>query len=290
MLIRHLKGSAVASDTTLNGMLRHIHACQTARLPGQRLAFHLGATHVGWVQPALAAALRGMPGIEVAAGRVTLADAAALPDLARRMADQGHCRWRGEAFDVRQRPDGPVLGQIDRGAIPAFGMLSIGVHVNGLVRRADGLHLWVGRRAADKSLDPDKLDHLVAGGVPAGLTPEQTLEKEAEEEAAIPPALARQARLVGRVTYAMERAEGLRRDFLLCYDLDVPEDFTPTPTDGEVAFFQLWPIRRVLETVRDSDEFKFNVNLVLIDLFLREGLVGGADAVELRSALEAGRA
>ena len=32
----------------------------------------------------------------------------------------------------------------------------------------------------------------------------------------------------------------------------------------------------MLETVRETDEFKFNVNLVLIDLFLRRGLVGGA--------------
>ena len=121
-----------------------------------------------------------------------------------------------------------------------------------------------------------------------GLTPEQTLVKEAEEEAAIPPELARQARLVGRIAYAMERLEGLRRDDLLCYDLDVPEDFTPRPTDGEVAVFELWPVQRVLETVRDTDEFKFNVNLVLIDLFLREGLIAGDAAVRLRDALEAG--
>src|SRR6185312_10878573 len=116
----------------------------------------------------------------------------------------------------------------------------VGVHANGLVRRADGLHLWVGRRAAHKALDPNKLDHIVAGGVPAGLTPEQTLEKEGGEEAAIPPDLIRQARQVGRIAYAMERPEGLRRDCLFCYDLDVPEGFVPHPNDDEVAVFELW--------------------------------------------------
>ena len=30
---------------------------------------------------------------------------------------------------------------------------------------------------------------------------------------------------------------------------------------------------RVFEAVRDTDQFKFNVNLVLIDLFLRLGLI-----------------
>jgi hypothetical protein len=53
----------------------------------------------------------------------------------------------------------------------------------------------------------------------------------------------------------------------------LPEDFTPNPSDGEVAGFELWPIERVFETVLETDAFKFNVNLVLIDLFLRQGLV-----------------
>ena len=52
--------------------------------------------------------------------------------------------------------------------------------------------------------------------------------------------------------------------------------------------FELWPIARVLQTVRDTDDFKFNVNLVLIDLFLREGLVGGREAEELRAGLAGG--
>jgi thiamine pyrophosphokinase len=69
----------------------------------------------------------------------------------------------------------------------------------------------------------------------------------------------------------MERAEGLRRDRLHCYDLMLPESFEPHPVDGEVAGFELWPIQRVFDAVRDTDEFKFNVNLVLIDLFERFG-------------------
>ena len=157
------------------------------------------------------------------------------------------------------------------------------MHVNGLVRRADGLHVWIARRAADKLLDPGKLDHITAGGVPAGLTPEQTLVKEAAEEAAIPASLASQARHVATIGYAMERPEGLRRDLLHCYDLDLPEDFMPQAADGEVASFELWPIARVLQTVRDTDDFKFNVNLVLIDLFLRQGLVAEPEAESLRA-------
>jgi 8-oxo-dGTP pyrophosphatase MutT (NUDIX family) len=183
------------------------------------------------------------------------------------------------------RPDGSVLAQIDRGAIPSFGIQALGVHVNGLVQRADGLHVWIARRAMNKLLDPGKLDHIVAGGVPAGLSPAETLVKEAGEEAAIPPEVAALAVHVGAFGYAMERPEGLRRDWVHCYDLMLPEDFIPEAADGEVAGFELWPLARAFETVRDTDEFKFNVNLVLIDLFIRQGLIAGTEADSLRTGL-----
>ena len=174
------------------GFLRHVRACNNAVLPGERLPFRIGAAQVGWVKPDFAARLAAFPEIAAAADGVALTDAAALPAIARRLSDAGCYRWRREEFDIRAEPDGPVLARLDRGALPSFGVMAVGVHVNGLVRRPDGLHVWVARRAADKLLDPSKLDHIVAGGVPAGLTPAETLVKEAEEEAAIPASLARQ--------------------------------------------------------------------------------------------------
>jgi 8-oxo-dGTP pyrophosphatase MutT (NUDIX family) len=129
------------------------------------------------------------------------------------------------------------------------------VHVNGLVRRADGLHLWVAVRARDKSIAPGKLDNIVAGGIPAGLSPEETLVKEAAEEAGIPPELAATARPAGRIGYVMawhepRQARGMRRDTLHVFDLDVPEGFVPRPGDGEVERFELWPVGRVFAAVR----------------------------------------
>jgi len=100
--------------------------------------------------------------------------------------------------------------------------------------------------------------------------------------------LASQARPVGHITYAMVRPEGLRRDVLCCYDLTLPADFRPTPADGEVEAFELWPIAQVVDSVRQTDDFKFNVNLVLIDLFIRLGLLKGAEADRLRAGLQAG--
>jgi 8-oxo-dGTP pyrophosphatase MutT (NUDIX family) len=271
----------------MNPFMRHIAACKNADLPGDRIALRLGVhpDPVGWVGPAAAGTVRRFAGVAESLDGLTLADPAALQDLARALVAAGHGRWRREAFDVRAYPDGPVLAEVDRGLLPVLGIQAQGVHVNGLVRRADGLHLWVAVRAANKALDPNKLDHIVAGGVPAGLTPWETLIKEAGEEAAIPPDLAARAVPVGRIGYAMERAEGLRRDLLHCYDLDLPDSFVPHPADGEVARFELWPVTHALELVRDGCSFKFNVNLVLIDLFVRSGLIVGDQAAELRGAL-----
>lgn len=282
-----MKGKGVGDTATIGGFLRHIRGCNNARLPGERRPFRFGETPVGWVKPDLAAALAGFPAVTADATAVTLNDPAALASITATLADRGLCARRGELFDVRARPDGPVLAQIDRGAVPLFGVCAVGAHLNGLVRRPDGLHVWIARRAANKTLDPGKLDHITAGGVPAGLTPRETMIKEAGEEAAIPAPLASQARHVGTLSYAMERSEGLRRDIVHCYDLDLPGGFVPRPVDGEVAAFELWPVADAVAAVRDSDAFKFNVNLVLIDLFLRHGFL---DSAVLRAALESGAA
>ncbi len=114
------------------------------------------------------------------------------------------------------RPDGPALAQIDRGAIPSFGIQASGcTSTAGATRRRS---VSVGRQARQgQAAGPRKLDHIVAGAIPAGLGPMQTLLKEAEEEAAIPAELAATAVQVGVVEYAMgpQRGPPARRAVLL---------------------------------------------------------------------------
>ncbi len=71
-------------------------------------------------------------------------------------------------------------------------------------RDASGLALWVGHRAADKRVAPNKLDNLVAGGIGNGHGLAETLVKEADEEAMIPPELIARAVPAGAVAYRME--------------------------------------------------------------------------------------
>ena len=277
---------------------RHVEMCNDATDLRGLVPWRIGPARVGWVTEDVARGLRslrgafhaGGDGLELVSDDGVEARSKALERVVAHLATTGLVSPRGEAFDVRAEPDSEPLARLDRGALSPLGVISQGVHVNGRVRRPDGLHLWVGWRSKDKNVAPGKLDNLVAGGVPAGLTPMQTLLKEAAEEASMPPDLAARARRVSRVSYRMTDGPGIRRDVLHCFDLDVPEDFTPVPGDDEVERYELWPAGRVLEAVRDTSEVKFNVNLVLIDLFLREGLVdpAGEEGRRLRAGLDPG--
>jgi 8-oxo-dGTP pyrophosphatase MutT (NUDIX family) len=192
-----------------------------------------------------------------------------------RLNEAGEFRkLRGEYFPVLHDWHETPAMKLDRAGVPLLGVRGFGVHVNGFVRDAGGrFSLWVGKRARDKRTEPGKLDHLVAGGQPHGLSFRENLIKEAEEEASIPRDLAEKAKPVGALAYVLEREQGLRDDVLFLYDLELPADFVPKNQDGEVEFFELWPVERVMQRVRDTDDFKFNVALVNIDFFLRHGLL-----------------
>jgi 8-oxo-dGTP pyrophosphatase MutT (NUDIX family) len=182
-------------------------------------------------------------------------------------------RRYGEIYPVfAQTRDTPFF-QIDRGVASYFGIRTFGQHVNGYVRKADGYWLWIGRRSMDKPHEPGKLDHIVAGGLPFGLSLKENLRKECEEEAGIEAALADTAIPVGIVSYVRQNERGLKPDTLYCYDLELSQDFQPVCQDGEVDEFMLLPVDEVTELVRDTDEFKLNCNLVIIDFLIRHGLI-----------------
>lgn len=259
----------------------HIAACNTYRAADFR-PLRLGATRIGWVRHDNAAVLRRFPEIF----RVSEADVAliagggfaalseAVDGVIETLVAEGLIdKWRHEDFAVAPRWGQTPLFKLDRGAVGFFGIRSYGVHINGVRRDGDVLKLWIGRRAADKKVAPDKLDNMVAGGIGYGHGLVETMIKEAGEEADIPPSLASRAVPVGALTYRMATRLGMREDVLFVFDLDVPAAFTPRNTDGEIAEFHLMAAQEVVARVRESDDFKFNVNLVIIDFALRHGLI-----------------
>lgn len=186
----------------------------------------------------------------------------------------GHLpRTREELYPVMARLGDEPLMQIDRAWVPSFGIIATGIHVNGYVETEQGLDMWIGVRARDRLIAPGKLDNMIAGGQPIGLSLAENVVKEAAEEADVPADLAAKAHPVGAVSYVMEVKQGLRRDVLYMYDLALPDDFKPHNTDGEIEGFLRWPAHRAVRVARETEEFKFNVALVIIDFALRHGLV-----------------
>jgi len=209
------------------------------------------------------------PGLDDFAAR-----SAAMDEMLGALRDEGAFPgWRGEFYPVMPEWGDAPLMQVERATCPWLGVRSWGVHINGYVRKSDGIHMWIARRARDKQTYPGMLDNMVAGGQPIGIGLMENIVKECAEEAAIPEDVARTARAVGTIAYCHQFEDGVKPDQQFCYDLELPADFVPRNTDGEVESFELWPIARVAETVRETFEFKFNCSLVIIDFLIRHGLL-----------------
>lgn len=194
----------------------------------------------------------------------------------RRLADDKLLTgWRDELLPVATGFNQPALFLLERAAVPAFGVKAYGVHVNCFVRLPDSdeVEIWVARRSKSKTLWPGMLDHAVAGGQPYGISPADNVVKEAGEEAGIPEAMARKAVATGVVSYEVTTKEGLKRDVLFCYDLELPASFVPTARDGEVEEFFRLPVSRVWELVESTDEYKPNCRLVIMDFLVRHGYI-----------------
>ena len=279
--------------------LDHIHACNRWT-PADFQPFVVAGEQAGWVRRGFALRLaawgedfalaedalvwRAAPaGFE----RRTEAFAALCADLDRRGVVS---HLHGERYPVLTGAGAPRF-LMDRAVAPYFGIRAFGQHVNGYVRRDDGLHLWIARRSQSRRVEPGKLDHVVAGGLPWGIGLEENLRKECWEEASLPADIADRARPVGIVSYCRDSDRGLKPDTIYCYDLELPEGVTPRCNDDEVESFRLLPAAEVMRIVDSTDDFKLNCNLVIVDFLIRHGLLSPthpeylAVAAGLRAAL-----
>lgn len=262
--------------------LDHIHACNNFDA-AQFLPFDIAGVRVGWIHRGNVDKLAPFETVfSITGASVSLAGGlddfesrsqAMVPVVDALAAAGAISQPRQELYPIAEDLHTPPLMKIERSACPFFGVRASGVHMNGFVRRADGLHMWIARRAGGKMTYPDMLDNMVAGGQPLGLGLKENMIKECGEEAGIPEEIARHVRPVGFITYDHQADDGAKPDRQFCYDLELPESFQPVAADGEVGEFMLWPIEKVAAVVRDTFEFKFNCNLVIIDFLIRHGFL-----------------
>jgi len=263
----------------------HIRTCNNYD-PSCVVPLTAGSARIGLLRRDNAEALRRFPDVFtvterrvelVARGDITAVSRAVDAVVDALVAERHVPKWRNESFDVAPRWGATPVFRLDRGAVPFFGTRAYGVHLNGYLRRGETLDLWVGRRSPGKQIAPNKLDNLVAGGIGNDYGVRETLLKEGEEEAAISRSLMSRAISAGAVSYRMETRLGIRDDVLFVYDLEMPADFVPENRDGEIVHFEVMPVSAVLERIRTTSDFKFNVNLVILDFALRHGLLSPDD-------------
>jgi hypothetical protein len=181
--------------------------------------------------------------------------------------------WVGEQYSISTDFGGPSMMLLERAAVAFLGVQGYGIHLNGLVRKTDGIYVWVAVRSKSKPFWPGQLDQIVAGGQPEGISLLDNLVKEAAEEAAIEETVARTSTFASEIRYCSQTHRGLNNDGIFAYDLWLDETFIPHNTDGEVESFQLIPIEEMARITETTDHFKDNCNLVNIDLLLRMGLI-----------------
>ena len=145
------------------------------------------------------------------------------------------------------------------------------MHLNGIAGDPENKLLWLARRAKDRPQYPGAMDHLVAGGLTAGISADRVMIRECFEEAGIPEQLACKAQPCGQVSLFMEYRGRIKRDLLFCYDLILPEDFVPCNKDGEVESFFKKSFSKVEALIAETEEIKLNCNLVMLDFLIRQG-------------------
>lgn len=266
--------------------LERINACNTADT-NRYLPFLIDDHHVGWLKPDFAHRLSDWPGVfSVSSDSVQIQRdisgfnerSSAVDTVIRKLVANKIIRDHlDEPYPVTPGGRDNAMMVIDRGAASHFGIRCFGQHLNGFVIKDSGLHLWIARRARDRRIFPGLLDNMVAGGLPWHISLHDNLLKECMEEAGMPTELAAQAYPVGTVSYLAESLIGIKPDTLFCYDIELPQDFIPVCTDGEVESFELLPVGAVMEIVRDTEKFKPNCNLVIIDFLIRHGQLDADD-------------
>ena len=260
-------------------------ACTHASHAGRELPalpFYVKEQAVGWLTPSFADQLRRWPHVfEVAGAFVTLrakpdtpqGRSDAMAQVANELKRDGVIGgWRDELVSVASHYGAPELFRIERAASRHFGLMAYAAHLNGFTLKGGLAHAWIARRSPDKHVDPDKLDNLVGGRIAAGMSVDETLRKEAWEEAGIPPAMLGEVSCLGAVRVEYSVPEGLHREIMFVHDLWAPEDFKPANQDGEVSEIRCMPVEEVLQNLLAGD-FTLDAGTVMIDGLLRLGAV-----------------
>ena len=205
------------------------------------------------------------------------ARSAALAEVAAVLRGEGALpAWRDEPYAVARDFGDVPLFVIERGAARYFGVVTYAAHVNGITHAGAEPRMWLARRSLQKAVDPGLLDNLVGGGIGAAFRVDETVIKEAWEEAGIEPALARRSRPAGVLHSRRAMSDGVQREVLFVHDLALPPDFVPVNQDGEAIEHRLVSLAEAAHAISATaspHEVTPDASLVVLDYLLRQGAI-----------------
>ena len=180
----------------------------------------------------------------------------------------------GEMFPCTLNIMGKVYFELDRALVEYLGIRGYGVHLVAYVKENKKIKIWTPKRAKNKLIEPNKLDNTVAGGISAGETIYEALIRESYEEAALEKKIIREAVQYGAINYIWRNKEfSIRRDTLFLYDLELSKDVIPKNIDGELVKFRLLSVKKIIEKIQKTDDFKKNCVLVIASFLIKRGLI-----------------
>ncbi|ODQ82918.1 hypothetical protein BABINDRAFT_170034 [Babjeviella inositovora NRRL Y-12698] len=197
--------------------------------------------------------------------------------------------WRDEQYVVYHPLSVPYL-RVERAFSVLIGVVTYGVHINGYVPKEHSTtgktQMWIARRSTTKPTFPGMLDNTIAGGIGYPQTVNETVIKEAMEEASLPEEyVTEHVRSAGVLSYmyqhdptSMKEAGLIQPEVQFIYDLPFI-GVVPGVNDDEVGGFELMDIADVKQAML-CGEFKPNCAMVMLDFLIRHGFLRAGTAVD----------
>lgn len=178
--------------------------------------------------------------------------------------------WRNENYGIYTESEAghadftQSLGALERASFRRLGLISRAVHINAYY--PDGT-ICLGKRASTKSIDPNRLDNMTAGGIPINESIHDCAIRELREEANVPVDIASNIQFVDSIHIQRNELDGTHNEVIYCFDLALPDDFVPRNQDGEVSeFFRFSQI----DALNHLSEMTWDAGRVTAEFLLRQ--------------------
>lgn len=174
--------------------------------------------------------------------------------------------WRNELVKVFSSMGTP-LGSIERATVLVLGLQTRAVHL--VAQSSDG-GWWMQQRAFNKPANPGKWDSTVSGLMSASEEPEQTLLREAAEEAGLQPEHIAAREFVGEFFLEAptfdQGLHGRMRETAMVWQVVLPHGVLPVNQDGEVAQFALWSTEHLQRQLHAPHQLTPDAKVIYTDL------------------------